>query len=165
MIRILYLIPLLLIFSCDERSNTDNEAQRMDNESKEAKKSIDKINKQIETFYKTKQGDSLLSFMADNVIQLPPNSAPLRGKDSVRKYWEQLFKFGNIDFSITAEDVKAIGPLAVELGKYVFNFTPYKNSPIPRIVDSGNYLVHWQKISRAWKIIWDAPVSTMPLHH
>ena len=160
-----YLILLLSsISSCNQRLETDSETQkRIDTESQEAKKSIDNNNKQVENWYKAKQADSLINYMADNVIQFPPNSAPSKGKDSIRKYWEQLFQFGNIVFSLHTQDVKANGPLAIELGKYSFKFSPQQNSPIPAIVDSGNYLVYWKKINGNWKVVWDAPVSTIPL--
>lgn len=29
--------------------------------------------------------------------------------------------------------------------------------------DQGNYIVLWENIDRDWKIVWDAPVSDMPL--
>ena len=160
-----YLFLLLLsISSCNQKKETDDETQkRIDTESQEAKKSIDNNNKQVEKWYKAKLADSLINYMADNVIQFPPNSAPSEGKDSIKKYWEQLFQFGNIDFSLQTQDVKANGPLAIELGKYSFKFSPNQNSPIPAIVDSGNYLVCWEKINGNWKVVWDAPVSTIPL--
>lgn len=159
-----YLILWLSISSCSETLETDKQArERINTESLEAKKSIDKSNKQIEKWYKSKQADSLVNHLAENGIQFPPNSAPLRGKESVRKYWEQLFQFGNIDFSLQTQDVKANGPLAVELGTYSFKFSPNQNSPVPAIADTGNYIVYWEKINGDWKIVWDAPVSAMPL--
>ncbi|MEO9069794.1 MAG: DUF4440 domain-containing protein [Ginsengibacter sp.] len=159
-----YLFLLLSISSCNQKPETDNELQkRIDTESQEAKMSIDNNNKQVEKWYKAKQSDSLIKYMADNVIQFPPNSAPLKGKDSIKKYWEQLFQLGNIDFSLQTQNVKANGPLAIELGKYNFKFIPNQNSPIPAIVDSGNYLVYWEKINDNWKVVWDAPVSTIPV--
>lgn len=155
---------MLSISSCNEKSETDNEErERINTESREAKKSIDKSNEQIEKWYKIKRADSLVNYFADNVIGLPPNSTPLRGKENVRKYWEQFFQFGNIEFSLQAQDVKANGPLAVELGKYSLKFTPNQNSPIPAIFDTGYYVVYWEKMNGDWKIVWDAPVSTMPL--
>jgi len=155
---------LLSILSCNVKSETDTETQeRIKNESLEAQESISNNNRQIEKWYKAKQVDSLINYMADDVIQLPPNSRPLIGKDSIRNYWEQLFQFGNIDFSLQTQEVKANGPLAIELGKYSLKFIPSESSPIPAFADSGNYLVYWRKINGNWKAVWDAPVSTMPL--
>lgn len=159
-----YSIFILSILSCNVKSETDSEAQeRIKNESLKAQESISKKNQQIEKWYKTKQIDSLIDYMADNVIQLPPNSKPLIGKDSVRNYWGQLFQFGGIDFSLQTQEVKANGPLAIELGKYSLKFIANETSPIPSFVDSGNYLVYWHKIKDDWKVVWDAPVSTLPL--
>mgnify|MGYP001553714976 CR=1 FL=1 len=157
-------IFLFLIVSCNTKSETGSEVQeKIKNESLKAKESINNNNKQIEKWYKAKQIDSLVSYMADNVIQFPPNSKPLIGKDSIKNYWTQLFQFGNIDFSLQTQDVKANGPLAIELGKYNLKFSPNEKSPIPTFVDSGNYLVYWHKTNGNWKVVWDAPVSTMPL--
>ena len=159
-----YSILILSILSCNVKSETDSETQeRMKKESLQAKESISNNNRQIEKLYMTKRIDSLINYMADNVIQFPPNSNPLIGKDSIRKYWEQLFQFGNIDFSLRTQEVKANGPLAIELGKYSLKFRPAENSPIPAFADSGNYLVYWHKINDHWKAVWDAPVSSMPL--
>ena len=159
-----YSIFLLSILSCNVKSETDAETQeRIKNESLKAQESISNNNRQIEKWYKAKQIDSLINYMADSVIQLPPNSKPLFGKDSIKNYWGQLFQFGSIDFSLQTQEVKANGPLAIELGKYSLKFIPIANSPIPAFVDSGNYLVYWHKINENWKAVWDAPVSTMPL--
>lgn len=146
------------------KSETDSEInKRIENESLKAKESISDNNKQIEEWYKAKQADSLISYMANDIIQFPPNSKPLVGKDSIKNYWTQLFQFGNIDFSLQTQDVKANGPLAIEWGKYNLKFTPNEKSPVPAFADSGNYLVYWCKINDKWKGVWDAPVSTVPL--
>lgn len=165
MIRTSFRLAFLFsILSCNVKSETDTETQqRIKNESQKAQESISNNNRQIEKWYNTKQIDSLIYYMADNVIQLPPNSKPLIGKDSVRNYWGQLFQFGSIDFSLNTQEVKANGPLAIELGKYSLNFIANESSPIPAFADSGNYLVYWHKINDNWKIVWDAPVSIMPL--
>lgn len=157
-------ILLLSILSCNIKPETDNEVnKRIESESMQAKESISNNNKQIEKWYKAKQADSLISYMADDIIQFPPDSKPLVGKDSVKNYWTQLFQLGNIDFSLRTQDVKANGPLAIEWGKYSLTFSPDEKSPVPAFADSGNYLVYWRKINNKWKAVWDAPVSTMPL--
>ena len=163
---ILYSFSLLLMISCNDKMETGSQLQqRISTESQTVKQLIANNNKQIEKWYKTKQPDSLIAYMADNVIQFPPNSSPLKGKNSIKEYWQQMFHYGDIDFSLQTQQVRANGPLAIEQGKYIFRFTPTATeSPIPSIVDSGNYLVHWEKINNDWKIVWDAPVSMIPLH-
>ncbi len=155
--RLYYLIVVIFIFSCNNKPENKKETGG-------AKKSIMKINHELEKCYKSRQVDSLVQYMADDVIQLPPNSQPLKGKESVKQYWMQLFKSGNIDFSIRTQEVKSNGSLAVELGKYNFTFNPDLNSKIPAIVDSGNYVTYWKRIDGNWKLEWDAPVSSQPLH-
>lgn len=155
---------LLSIISCNSKTETESEMQqRIDNESAKAKEAISNNDNQIGKWYKAKQIDSILNYMADNIIQFPPNNKPLLGKDSIRNYWNQLFQFGDIDFSLQTQDVKANGPLAIEWGKYDLKFTPNEKSPIPAFADNGNYLVYWHKINNSWKAVWDAPVSSIPL--
>lgn len=159
------ILLLLSILSCNSYTESESEMQqRIDNESVKAKEVISKNDQQIGKWYKAKQIDSVLNYMADDIIQFPPNNKPLIGKDSIKNYWNQLFQFGNIDFSLHTQEVKANGPLAIEWGKYGLTFTPNENSPIPAFADSGNYLVYWHKINNNWKAVWDAPVSSMPLH-
>jgi ketosteroid isomerase-like protein len=155
---------ILLILSCNQKPETESDIQkRIIAESAIGQKIIDSINKKFEKFYKNKQADSLLSQMTDEGIQFPPNSQPLEGKDSIRKYWQQLFELGDVDFSLRTQKVKANGPLAIERGKYSFKFTPITHSSIPPIIDSGNYVVYWKRVDGKWEVVWDAPVSTIPL--
>jgi len=95
---------------------------------------------------------------------MPPNQPATIGVENFRKSWAQSFQWGNWSFSLKAQEVKANGPLGVEFGKYTLSFEPSSNSPIPAMKDTGNYVVHWEKIDKDWKIVWDAPVSTVLSH-
>lgn len=155
----------LLMLSCNQKQNTEDDIQKeMSTESAIAQKLIDSTNKRIETYYKNKQVDSIVVQMADDVIQFPPNNKPLEGKDNIKNYWQQLFQFGDVDFSLQTQKVNANGPLAIEWGKYSVKFTALPNSPVPTFADSGNYLVYWKRINGNWNAVWDAPVSSLPLH-
>lgn len=160
-------LPLVFIFlliSCKSKTESESEMQmRIDHESVKAKETISENNRQVGKWYKAKQIDSVLNDMAGNIIQFAPNNKPLMGKDSIKNYWNQLFQFGDIDFSLHTQEVKANGPMAIEWGKYELKFTPNEKSPIPAFSDSGNYLTYWQKINNSWKAVWDAPVSSLPL--
>lgn len=107
----LVLIASLSILSCSQNQKSDGDIQKeMNTESAIAQKLIDSTNKRIETFYKNKQADSIVAQMADDVIQFPPNNKPLEGKDSIKNYWQQLFQFGDVDFSLQTQRVIANGP-------------------------------------------------------
>jgi ketosteroid isomerase-like protein len=131
--------------------------------SAEFKKSVDEKNALAEKWYREGNADSLATLFADNVIQMPPNQPPTVGIENFRKGWSQSFQWGKWNFSIKAQEVKMNGDLGVELGKYTLFFEPNSSSPVPAIKDTGNYVVHWQKFNNDWKIVWDAPVSTVPL--
>lgn len=154
----LYLLLTLMLIACNDTDSHNN----VNHESEEAKAFIIKANDEIERWYREKKTDSLLTHMSDNVIQFPPHNKPLMGKDSIKKYWDQLLQFGNINFSLHTNEVTASGPLAIEWGTYELAFIPSENSPIPQFQDRGNYLVYWKKQNDEWKIVWDAPVSTLP---
>jgi ketosteroid isomerase-like protein len=160
-----YAVLVLTIISCNNSTSpASNTEEPINTKSEQAKEAISQINKQVEGFYKRKQLDSLVAEMADSVIQLPPNGEPLRGKASVKNYWNQLLQSGTVDFSLQTQEVKACGRLAIERGSYQFKFSPDKDSPIPVINDLGNYLVYWENINGQWKVVWDAPVSSVTLN-
>jgi ketosteroid isomerase-like protein len=134
------------------------------NQSAVLKKIVDEKNTQVETWYRTGNLDSLCTIFADNVVQMPPNQPPIIGIENFRKSWAQSFQFGKWNFELETQEVKANGDLGVELGKYTLSFEPNPGSPIPPIKDTGNYVVHWEKINNVWKAVWDAPVSTVAMH-
>ncbi|SDQ76212.1 YybH family protein [Flagellimonas zhangzhouensis] len=131
--------------------------------SEQVKQIIEAKNEKVEAWYLAGQVDSVATIFADNSIQMPPNMPPLVGIENYKTGWAQNFQFGKWDFDLMTQEVKASGNLATELGKYTVIFTPNENSPIPPMNDKGNYVVLWEKINGDWKILWDAPVSEVPL--
>ncbi|WP_375324452.1 YybH family protein [Flagellimonas sp. GZD32] len=131
--------------------------------SEQIKQIIDAKNAKAEAWYLAGNVDSLASIFASNSIQMPPNMPPLVGIEGYKAGWTQNLQFGKWDFNLETQEVKASGNLATEWGKYTVIFTPNDNSPIPPMNDKGNYVVLWEKIDGDWKIVWDAPVSEIPL--
>jgi ketosteroid isomerase-like protein len=152
---------MTIFWSC-QQSPVSEEQLSADN-SENVKKIIDEKNAQAEAWYKAGLVDSVATFFADNIIQMPPNQPPIVGIEKFKESWNQSMQFGQWEFSLKAQEVKQSGDVAVELGKYTLEFTPNENSPIPAINDKGNYVVLWEKIDGNWKVVWDAPVSELPL--
>lgn len=157
-LRISLVFVIILSLSCCSPS-TQNEMQTND----ELKAIINEKNAKISDFYRKGLVDSLATYFTNKSIQMIPNQEPIRGVEMFKESWNQLMQFGVWDFKLNTIDVKACGNMAVELGKYSLEFTPNENSPMPQMSDKGNYLVLWEKIQGNWQVIWDAPVSEIPL--
>jgi ketosteroid isomerase-like protein len=110
--------------------------------------------------------ESLAGICAEDAWQMPPNRAPLVGREAIRQYWRQAVQWGKWDFTLDTQDVDVSGPLAVERGKYVLRFTAGPGAPpgMASFEDRGNYLVHWRyEADSQWRMVGDAPVSELPL--
>lgn len=130
----------------------------------EVKAIIDSLNTKLEGWYAAGHVDSVASVFTEDTWQMPPNNAPLVGRDSLASWWRGATGAGKFEFDFSAQDVVAEGRIAVERGKYTMKFTPNEGAPIPAFEDRGNYVVMWRKDADGhWRIAWDAPVSELPL--
>ncbi len=158
-VRIFLGLSLFILFSCKEKDEEPGLVKADD--PSEVRQIIEAKNKQVEEW--TKQGlvDSLSSIFADNVIQMPPNQQPIEGIKLFKSDWRENLAQGVWDFNIQTKEVKVCGEMAVELGTFKLHFTPNQHGNMPEFNDEGNYVVLWEKIDGSWKIVWDAPVSSM----
>lgn len=131
--------------------------------SEQIKKIIEEKNGKLEAWYAAGLIDSVASHFAVDCIQLPPNQPPILGNENFKEVWNQNIQIGQWNFDLKTEKVKASGDLATEYGTYTLSFSPNENSPIPAMTDHGSYVVLWEKIDQEWKVLWDAPVSDLPL--
>lgn len=155
------LLVTILFSNCQQSKNL--EIRSGAEYSEEIKQIIDAKNAKIQEWYSAGLIDSVASYFADDCIQMPPNQPPLIGNKNFKDAWNQNIQIGQWKFDLHTEKVKASGDLATEFGTYTLSFSPNENSPIPAITDKGNYVVLWEKINNDWKILWDAPVSVIPL--
>jgi ketosteroid isomerase-like protein len=140
--------------ACRPYNRTDRE---------EVRRVIDSLNTKIEGWYAAGLADSLASAVVEDVWQMPPNSPPVVGRDSVRAFWTNAFSWGRWNFDLETVDVVAADSLAVERGRYTVKFTAGQQSPIPSSEDRGNYVVLWRRETDGhWRAVWDAPVSSLP---
>jgi ketosteroid isomerase-like protein len=142
-------------FACRPANRTDPAAVRH---------VIDSLNAKVEVWYDTGQADSIAAVFALDAIQMPPNMAPLVGRDSVRAFWTNNLKTGKWHFDLSTDEVVVSDSLAVERGRYTLKVVAGPQARYPSFDDQGNYLALWRRESDGnWRIVWDAPVSTVPM--
>src|SRR3954469_10698586 len=112
----------------------------------EVKQLIERNNANAVRWYASGDIESLAFMFAEDAWQMPPNSAPLIGRESIRRFWRDAVKWGKWEFTLQALDVTVSGPVAVERGKYSLKFTAGAAAPpgMSSFQDRGHYLVHWR---------------------
>lgn len=109
-----------------------------------------------------KEIDNVVSFVADDSVQLPPNAPAATGKDAVRKEWETLFalKDFTVKWNPTLVQVAESGEIGYTSGTYSLTFTDAKGG---KVEDKGKYLEVWKKIDGKWKCYQDMYSSDLPV--
>jgi len=149
-----HLAPVLLLAVACQGAPSDPVA---------ARQAIEANNAKIMRWYAEGQADSIGSLFAQDAWQLPPNSQPLVGRDSITAFWKNATRAGRWRFELTTQDVVVNGALAAERGAYTMAFEAGPGAPMPSFQDHGNYVVVWHKeADGVWRAVWDAPVSTVP---
>lgn len=82
--------------------------------------------------------DRVMEVYADDVISMPADQPPLRGKEAVRAMWESLLRDFTIDSSVSVEEIEVSGDWAFERGAYRMKLTPIGGGA--PIEDEGKYL-------------------------
>ncbi|HEY6193451.1 MAG TPA: DUF4440 domain-containing protein [Candidatus Eisenbacteria bacterium] len=133
--------------------------------SAEAKQAIDAADATWARLTAAGHADSLADLYHVNGVMLPPNMAPVRGRDAIRAFFGTMNGMSSPPpvLTIRAESVWAGGALAVELGRW--NFAWPKGAKVPPgapAADSGKYIVRWVQENGRWLMvqdIWNSDVA------
>ena len=137
--------------------------QALDNQLEKVTEEIKKQNSKFETFYLKGDADSLSQVFTKDVVQYLPHQPATIGLDSLIKNSKLQMSWGKWKFKLTTIEVKISGKMAAERGSYKLSFTSNEESPIPSSVDTGHYIVLWEELDGKWKIVWDTPVTELPI--
>lgn len=158
------LAVLAAVAACQQSETTEHAMARMAQESEAAKQAIVERNAQFGRYVAAGQADSVAGLYTEDAELLPPNGAAVRGRANIEQGFAGMMGGGKVTIDLTAQDVVANGPMAVERGAYVLTFTPGPNAPkgAAAMADTGKYLVHWHQQGGAWYMAHDIWNSNRP---
>lgn len=103
-----------------------------------------------------KSVDKVLEFFHRDSVLLPSQQPSVRGFDSIRSFYEELFASGPIEVDADIADVGGNGTLAYETGQYaVVRHASTEDGQSMR--DRGKYVFVWRHRGEKWQIdytIW-----------
>jgi ketosteroid isomerase-like protein len=139
---------------------------RLDLESAAFRSAVEAMGLKTEQWEAAGLTDSILSMYAEDAVVAFSNQPVLRGHQAMRENAAAMYALGTASLDLRTENASASGPLGVERGTYVYNFTPGPNAPpafAAMFPDSGSYLTHWHLMDGQWKIV-ELVVNSMKPH-
>ncbi len=112
---------------------------------------VERINREYTRAYNAGQLDEVLDFFAEDAITLSPDQPPVRGREALRRYYEEGFKREtNRDLVLVSVHVEMSGDLLYDAGRWE-NSLPMPEGGTKKL--SGYYLGVYKKIQGQWKIV------------
>ncbi len=94
---------------------------------------------------RTNDADRLFSFVADDVVMMPPGEAAIRGKAAMREWYAAfLSQFRTSSLVLGDREVFVGAGWAVEVGSYEWGLEPAAGGGDPA-VDRGHYMQVWRR--------------------
>jgi ketosteroid isomerase-like protein len=132
------------------------------NTSAAAKQAIDAANAQWPRLSSSGHADSIAEFYQQNAVIMPPNMAPMRGKEAIRAFFATLNTVSPT-LTLRADSVWGSGTTAVEQGRWLFVWPAgAQRPPGAPAADSGKYLVRWVNENGRWLVaqdIWNSDLE------
>lgn len=101
---------------------------------------------------KARDAAKVAELYAENAVEMPPHQKPIRGRDNIRKHYEQQFKDPGAEFSgvtLQRTEARVSGNIGYDTGQYSQRITPKGGKPID---DTGNYIVILHQTDGQWRV-------------
>jgi len=145
-------VLLLLVSGCAQKVNDPADVQAI-------KKTVDDYAKA----FNAGDADQAVALMTDKAIYADINVPVAVGKEAIRSLHQAFLSQFKADFSMTAEDVRVAGDLAVARGIWTVKLTP-KAQGIAPASDGGSWIVVCARQNDgSWKWDWLTANSNQPL--
>jgi ketosteroid isomerase-like protein len=111
---------------------------------------------------RTNDTDAFMSYVADDVVLMPPGEAAVRGKPAMRAWYATfLSQYRTSSLTLSGRDVVVGEGFAVESGTFEWGLTPVAGGA--PVVDRGNYMQVWKRQPDGnWRFeqeIWNSSAS------
>lgn len=103
---------------------------------------------------------TIVSFYAEDAIEMASNTPMIQGKDAIRQWYEAWLTPAGVGMTFETADIAlaSSGDMAVERGTYRFT----QDSPRGRTEDVGKYVTVWKKVDGKWQVAIDTANSDRP---
>lgn len=150
-----------LAAACTPVAETAEQAEaRMATESAAAREFIEAANAEFVQHFNQGHGDVVAATYTEDGVLMIVGAPVARGRQAIAAMVSGLAPM-QPQLTITAQEVVANGPMAVERGTYSLTLTP-PGAPGP-VTESGTFVVYWRRMGDHWMRAWDIATSDKPL--
>ena len=107
--------------------------------------------------FNARDADAMVALTTEDVVLLPPNAEPVRGREAVRTIWTRAVASAKADASVTVDETVISGDYAYKTGSYVYTL------PNGVVVERGKFLEVWKRTDAGWRIHRDMFSSNLPV--
>ena len=106
--------------------------------------------------------ETFMSYVAEDVVFMPPGEPPIRGRDAVRKWMTAfLAQYRTSSLSLNDREVLVGNGWAVELGTFEWALQPAAGGAV--LADRGNYMQVWkEQTDGTWRFAREVYNSSVP---
>ena len=110
---------------------------------------------------KANDADALMKELGDDVMFMPPNEEPLKGKAATKAWYEGVIaEMETTAMEVSDRRVVVEGDAAMEVGRYTWSLKP-KAGGDPFTV-RGHFCAGWRQRGGGWEVVWDMWNSMEP---
>jgi ketosteroid isomerase-like protein len=107
-----------------------------------------------------KQLDRLMDLYAESSVFMPPNAPIIRGKASVKSFYEELVnEEGATGLEMNLDEVAGHGPIAYQTGRYEMRFAAGESTPRR---DRCKFLMVLREVGGKWRYEYTMWSSDLP---
>ena len=122
--------------------------------------SIRQETQQFVDAFNAKQVARMLDLYAENSVFMPPNAPVIRGKASLKSFYDNLVNDeGATGLEMSVDEVAGHGPIAYQTGRYEMRFAAGEGTPRR---DRGKFLMVLREMGGKWRYEYTMWSSDLP---